>query len=121
MTLRMRVRVEGTAELARALRGRRQALIDGIDRDVETTTLTAINEARANSPYKTGNLRRQIQLITQDTKPMSRSWGGFAEYTARQEYEHRSKRGFMRRAQWNARANLRDAIQQTIQRLGGRL
>lgn len=119
MGMRVRVRVQGAQDVARRLRGKKQELAEGIDADVEWTTLKAINEARTNSPYKTGELRRGIQLITQDTKPMTRSWGGFRIYTRRQEYEHKTKKGFMRRAQWNARTNLRQRIENTLRRLGG--
>lgn len=120
-SIRLNVRVQGSAELAAAIGQKRQQLIDGIDRDVEVTTLQAINKARAESPILTGELRRGIQLITQDTKPMSRTWAGTKEYTQKQEYEHATKKGFMRRAQWEARTKLKAAIDQTVGRLGGSL
>jgi len=117
--LRVRVEVRGIDEAIRRTKKAREQLLREIDIDVEVTTLETINKARDAAPILTGKLKEGIQIIPQDTKPLSRTWGGLAEYTRRQEYEHKTKKGFMRKAQWAARTALRERVRQTIARIGG--
>lgn len=119
--IHLRIQVRGVEDVIRRAGLKRARLVREIDMDVEVTTFEAVNMARNGAPVLTGKLQEGIQILPQYTKVLSRTWGGLAEYTRRQEYEHKSKKGFMRRAQWQARSVLRERVRRTIERLGGRL
>ncbi len=116
--IQYRVQVHGIQDVINRARRMPQQLIDEIDTDVEITTLETINAAKADAPVLSSKLRNGLQMIPQDAAKMKRTWGGSAEYTRRQEYEHKTRKGFMRRAQFNARTKLRERVRATIARIG---
>lgn len=113
------IRVTGVEEVLRRL-GREGAeqLAEEIDGIVERKTLQAINEARGNAPRDTGKLKNSIDMVDQETAPMKRVFGSDVPYATRQEYEHATKKGFFRKAVWNARTPLREEIRDAINRAG---
>jgi hypothetical protein len=114
-----RIRITGVDEVLRTLgRAGAEALADEIDGIVERNTLSMVNDARQNAPRKTGNLANSIDIVDQETKPMQRTFGSDVPYATRQEYEHASKKGFMRKAVWNGRTPLRNEINDAIRRAG---
>ena len=92
----VRVRLEGGHEVLAQLRSLQQQLEQNVDEAVEVRALKMINDTRTSAPVKTGKLRNSVNIISQDTKPMSRTYGTNVEYAQIQEYEHRTKRGFFR-------------------------
>jgi hypothetical protein len=115
-----RIRITGVDEVLRSLgQVGAQRLAEEIDGIVERNVLTMVNDARTGAPRDTGKLANSIDIVDQETKPMERTFGSDLPYAARQEYEHASKKGFMRKAIWNNRTPLRDEIKDAIERAGG--
>jgi hypothetical protein len=114
----LNIRAHGVQEAIRRAQGLRQQLIDDIDADVEAATLAAVNRSRAAAPVLTGALRNSIDMIPQETRIMRRAFGSDRPYARRQEYEHKTKRGYLRRSLWVARTDLRAAIERSIRRTG---
>lgn len=111
--------VTGLDEVLRTLgRAGAEALAEEIDGVVERKTFEMINDARTMAPRKTGQLANSIDMVDQETKPMSRTFGSDLPYATRQEYEHATQKGFMRKAIWNNRTPLRDEIKDAIRRAG---
>lgn len=113
----IRIQAHGVSDAIRQAGRMRQRLIDEIDADVEATLLIAINRSKALAPVDTSQLRNSIVEIRQERAIMRRAYGSDREYARRQEYEHKSKRGYFRKAVWEARTTLRDAVGRSIARL----
>ena len=114
------IRITGVDAVLRALgQAGAEALADEIDGIVERKVLEMINDARTMAPRDTGQLVNSIDMVDQETKPMKRTFGSDLPYATRQEYEHATKKGFMRKAIWNNRTPLRDEIKDAIERAGG--
>lgn len=114
-----RIRVTGLDEVLESLgeRGGKR-LAEEIDGIVEQVVFEMINDARTMTPRDTGKLANSIDMVDQDTKPMERTFGSDVPYATRQEYEHATQKGFMRKAVWNNRTYLRDEINDAIKRTG---
>lgn len=92
----MRIRIEGGAEVIAHINALKEQLKINIDEAVEVRALKMVNDTKVSAPRKTGKLKNSIQIITQETKPMSRTYGTNVEYARKQEYEHKTKRGYFR-------------------------
>lgn len=92
----MRIQVTGANAVRAEIAKLKQQLEENVDGAVEKRALMMVNDTRLSAPVKTSKLRNSINIITQDTKPMSRTYGTNVEYAQIQEYEHKSKRGFFR-------------------------
>lgn len=92
----MQINVTGANAVRAKLAQLQNELKENVDGAVEKRALKMVNDTRLSAPVKTSKLRNSINIITQDTKPMSRTYGTNVEYAQIQEYEHKSKRGFFR-------------------------
>jgi hypothetical protein len=119
MAKKMRVRVMGVDEVLKAL-GEQAAreLAQQIDADVERAARQMANEAANNAPVDTGKLSSSIPKTVNRVEPMTWEFGSDVEYATRQEYEHKTKKGFFRKAVWNNREPLRKKIADTIKKRG---
>lgn len=113
----LNIRAQGVAEAIRQAGRMREQLINEIDADVEATMLLAINRSKSLAPVDTSRLRNSIMEVRQERRIMQRAYGSDVEYAQRQEYEHKTKRGYFRKALWEARTTLRDAVGRSIARL----
>jgi Bacteriophage HK97-gp10, putative tail-component len=86
-----------------------------IDKIVERHAFNIVNNARENAPRDTGKLAGSIDIY--DKGPMWRLLGSDVPYAQRQEYEHKTKKGYFRKALWNEREPFRKDIQDAIKRL----
>lgn len=68
-----------------------------LDEVVERRALEMVNETRKRAPRLTGKLANSIDIIPSETKPLTRTYGSNVEYARRQEFEHKSKKGFFRK------------------------
>jgi hypothetical protein len=114
----LRIKAHGIAEALKSAREIPRELIDGIDRETEKAALNIVNDARENAPHKTGALAQSIKIY--EKRKLARVIGSDRPYAARQEYEHKSKRGFFRKALYKAREPFRKAIEGVIKKAGGR-
>lgn len=84
------------------------------DRVTETYTRKMANEAGANAPVDSGDMR--ANLIASPRRVTAGAWqfGGTLPYTKRQEYEHKTKKGFIRKAVWNNRTTYRKRLREEV-------
>jgi hypothetical protein len=109
------VRVTGVEEVLRMLGEQgAQQLAHEIDRAVERKVRTMANEAATDAPVKTGKLAASIPPSVEKLEEMKWRFGSDVEYATRQEYEHATKKGFMRKAVWNNREQLRQDVREVI-------
>jgi len=81
---------------------------------VETFTRKMANESSGNAPIKDGYLKGSLASSPEKLGPTEWSFGSDLPYALRQEYEHRTHKGFVRKAVWNNREAYRKAIKSRI-------
>lgn len=115
MARSMNVRVTGVEEVLRRIgeQGAR-AMAHEIDQVTERTVRTMANEAATNAPVKTGKLVASIPPSVEKVGEMKWQFGSDVEYATRQEYEHATKKGFLRKAVWNNREQFRQDVREVI-------
>lgn len=84
------------------------------DKVTETYTRKMANAAADNAPVKSGDLRGNLVASPHRMAPASWEFGGTLPYTRRQEYEHSSHKGFIRKAVWNNRNEYRNALRREV-------
>ena len=78
----------------RSLPAKAKTELDGV---VEKRTLLMVNESRERAPKLSGKLANSIDIIPSETRPMTRGYGTNVEYARRQEFEHKTHKGYMRK------------------------
>lgn len=92
-----------------------------IDEDIEQGITDMAETSYEYAPVDTGALRSSILASVQREGIMEYIYGSHLPYAQRQEYEHKTKKGFFRRSIREHRADLRKKIQMTVKhRLSGR-
>ena len=84
------------------------------DKVTETYARKMANEAGARAPVDTGDLRANLIASPNRVKAGTWEFGGTLPYTRRQEYEHHSKKGFIRKSVWDNRNDYRDALKREV-------
>jgi len=84
------------------------------DKITETYARKMANESADMAPVDTGDLRTSIAASPRKLKPAHWEYGSNLAYARRQEYEHRSNKGFIRRSVWNNRTPYRDALRREV-------
>jgi Bacteriophage HK97-gp10, putative tail-component len=92
-------------------------LANELDGVVEKQSFETVNDVKANTPVDTGRLVNSIDVYEKPAK-MARIIGSPVEYATRQEYEHKSKKGFFRKALFKRRTLLRKEVEAIIQKRG---
>lgn len=119
--MRVKVNVRGINEVRNKL-GARAAddLVDALDLDIGVETRKIANEGADNAPIETGALKASIRFSTRRDAAMKYHFGSYLPYALRQEYEHKTKNAYLRRAWWAGTPRVEAAIRLTIRRrLGG--
>jgi hypothetical protein len=116
MAVRITVRASGVREAIERL-GNPDGLIRELDRVTEKHTRLMANEASHAAPVKTGRLASSIPPSVEKEQEMVWIFGSDVEYAQRQEYEHRTKKAFFRKAIWDGRASFREEIRNIIRDL----
>ena len=80
------------------------------DKITETYTRKMANESASMAPVKTSDLKNSILASPRRLKIGAWQYGSELPYARRQEYEHATKKGFIRRAVWNNREPYREAL-----------
>lgn len=115
----MQFDILGLTKIGKRIKAIEQDLTRAVDEAVEVRALKMVNDTRADAPVKTGKLRNSIDIIPQDTKPMVRVYGTNVEYARRQEYEHKTKKGFFRNNVQKHKPLLLNDIKKAIKRVTG--
>ena len=110
---RTSVRVTGTNEVARNLEKLTAQMEQSIGNTTEAYARKIANEAADAAPEKTGLLKNTIVSSPTRIEPTIWELGSDLPYATRQEFEHRTKKAFMR----NAVENNRDPYTNAIQRI----
>jgi hypothetical protein len=93
-------------------------LANNVDKDVERSVRQMANDSAKMAPVKTGRLAGSIPKTVRKVSEMVWEYGSDVEYATRQEYEHKSRKGFFRKSIWTNRQKLRDRIRNTIKDSG---
>jgi hypothetical protein len=112
------VKAFGVEEVMKQL-GKKAAeeMANELDEVVEKQSFETVNDVKANTPVDTGRLVNSIDVYEKPAK-MARVIGSPVEYATRQEYEHKSKKGFFRKALFKRRTLLRKEVEAIIQKRG---
>lgn len=84
------------------------------DKVTETYTRKMANEAGAAAPVLDNLLRPNLIASPRRIGPALWEFGGTLEYTRIQEYEHATKKGFIRKAVWNNRQDYRERLAKEV-------
>lgn len=95
-------------------------LVDAIELDLANETRKMAVQGAKNAPVETGALRASVLASPQRAGKLTYYWGSKLPYALRQEYEHKTKRAYLRRAYWQGQKELQKTIRFTLKRrLGG--
>jgi len=87
---------------------------DNADKVTETYTRKMANEGADMAPVDSGDLRANLASSPRRIAPGSWEFGGTLPYTRRQEYEHATKKGFIRKAVWRNRNDYREKLREEV-------
>ncbi|WP_332606869.1 hypothetical protein [Bacillus spizizenii] len=114
----MRITIIGLTEALKSA-ANAQALKTDVGHDVERGVRRMANGGANNAPKKTGRLANSIVSSPHKEDDLSWSFGSDLPYARRQEYEHRTRKAFIRRAVWDNEDELEKDIERSINdRLG---
>jgi len=118
--MRIRVNLTGLNEVLANLEQIASDVPNEVDEAVERTALQMVNTSRQEAPRLTGRLANSIDIFPQDTKQGERTWGSDVEYARRQEYEHRTKSGYIRRSVTKHEGTFKTELENAVRRsIGG--
>ena len=112
--MRMNVKVEGLDAVMKDFSLKGIKAQGDADKVTETYTRKMANEAGRSAPVKSGDLRASIIASPYRLKPATWEFGSDLVYARRQEYEHHSKKGFIRKAVWRNRNDYRKALKREV-------
>lgn len=113
--------IQGVDEVQRALgRQAASALKRQVADDISEGVDAMAEGAYDNAPVETGALRSSILASVKREGLMEYIFGSHLPYAQRQEYEHKTKKAYFRRAIWAETPQLESKLAITIKRrLGG--
>lgn len=114
--MRMNVNVKGLDKVMKDFSLAGMEAQGTADKVTETYTRKMANDSADMAPVKSGDLRANLAASPRRLKPAVWEYGGTLPYTRRQEYEHRTKKGFIRKAVWNNRTAYREKLREEIAR-----
>jgi hypothetical protein len=89
-----------------------------LDRITEAYTRKMANETAQAAPVDTGKLKNSFPPSVRKEGDVSWSYGSDVPYAKKQEYEHRTKKGFVRKTVWNNRELYRNKINERLGEMG---
>jgi hypothetical protein len=112
--------VNGVTEALRKAKETAAELSEEIDKETEKAALRTVNEAAENAPRKDGHLINSIVASPKRKKAMVWEVGSDRPYAARQEYEHKTRKGFFRKALLHEESRFKSAIEKLLRKVGGK-
>lgn len=92
-----------------------QQAVNDIDKITETYARKMASDSAEMAPVDTGALKNSLASSPrQATEPHTWQWGSDKPYATRQEYEHKTKKAFVRRAIWNSENDYVDAVKRRL-------
>lgn len=89
-----------------------------VGRVTETYARKIANDSANNAPVDTGALKGSLSSSPEQEEETVWTVGSDLPYALRQEYEHASKKGFVRKAVWNNRDPYRNKIAEVLRNMG---
>lgn len=118
---RIKVKIDGIDEIRNRLGVRgAKALGYKVDKVTEFHTLKMANDAANNAPERDRHLKNSITASPKRLSKGAWQFGSDRPYAQRQEYEHKTRKGFFRKALWNGRNPFRNDIRDLIRNMFGR-
>lgn len=114
--MRIRLNVEGLADFRHMADEMYNRTTAYVDEAVERRALLIVNDIKSNAPRLTGRLANSFDIVPQYTKLGQRAIGSEIEYAQRQEYEHATKKGFVRNTVTNHEPYLENDLRDAVQR-----
>lgn len=87
---------------------------EAVGKTVETYARKMAADAATNAPIKDGFLKNSLASSPQKLDGTTWTFGSDLPYARRQEYEHKSHKGFVRRSIWTNREAYRAALKRRI-------
>ena len=112
--MRMNVSVKGLDKVMRDFSVAGVKAQGNADKVTETYTRKMANDSADMAPVKSGDLRANLAASPHRLKPAVWEYGGTLPYTRRQEYEHKTKKGFIRKSVWKNRNDYREALRREV-------
>jgi len=112
--MRLNIKVSGLDSAIKGFSVRSSKAKGTADKVTEAYTRKMANEAGDNAPVKTGNLRANVKASPFRLQPGTWEFGGTLPYARRQEYEHKTHKGFIRKAVWRNRSEYRNVLRREV-------
>ncbi len=116
---RIDLNIRGINDVIRALDPER--ITQDLDRITEAYTRKMANETAEAAPRDTGRLANSFPASVEKESECVWTYGSDLPYATRQEYEHRTKKGFVRKTVWTNRNPYREKIRERIREIGSDL
>ncbi|MEH7246464.1 hypothetical protein V7114_06650 [Neobacillus niacini] len=116
MSQNFTVNVAGLRDVLRTLES--GPLKTDLDRITEAYTRKMANETSEAAPVDTGKLKNSFPPSVRKDADVSWSYGSDVPYAKKQEYEHHTKKGFVRKTIWNNREPYRNKINERLGEMG---
>lgn len=110
------VSVSGLGDTLRMLND--QTATEEVGRVTETYARKIANDSANNAPVKSGDLKGSLASSPEPESETLWVLGSDLPYALRQEYEHASKKGFVRKAVWDNRDPYRNKIAEVLRNMG---
>ncbi|MED3649953.1 hypothetical protein [Heyndrickxia sporothermodurans] len=116
MSRSFNVSVSGLSDVLKSLDA--TPIVGEIDKATEYYARKMANETAIAAPRKTGALANSFPPSVEKQADCAWSYGSDLPYATRQEYEHESKKGFVRKTVWNNRDPYRNTIKKKLGEIG---
>lgn len=112
--MNINVKVQGIEKVMQGFDQRANEAVVRADKVTETYTRKMANESAGLAPVDTGDLRASVAASPRKLSDGLWEYGSELPYARRQEYEHKSKKGFIRKSVWNNREAYREAVKREV-------
>lgn len=112
--MNINVKVQGIENIMQGFSEKAIAAQYRADKVTETYARKMANESASMAPADSGDLRASIVASPRRVSNAQWEYGSDLAYARRQEYEHKSKKGFIRKSVWNNRTAYREALRREV-------
>lgn len=113
--MKISIKAQGIEGIEKMFGKRAKEATSKVDKVSETYAREMANEAADNAPVRDNILAPALAASPEKLKDGVWQFGNNGvEYTRRQEYEHPTKKGFIRKSVWNNREPYREAVKREV-------
>lgn len=112
--MRINVKVSGIDKVMNDFSRKGMRAQTEADQVTETYTRKMANQSGEMAPVKSGDLRESIIASPRRLRLGVWQYGSHLPYARRQEYEHRTKKGFIRKSVYKNRNEYREALRREV-------